>query len=169
MIGPRAIAFPLLALVVGACGPEPEDATEASLEPARLTAATLGEQVVLPTDDYLELPRYADANPETGQRLAMQCRACHSFERGGPHLIGPNLHDFFGRPVASMPGYGYSPALGEAEFIWTPEALDAWLAQPAAFLPGNRMAYAGLSEQTDRDAVIAALLRLTTATDDEAG
>ena len=128
-----------------------------------LTGATLAEQVVLPTGDYLRLPKYANADPELGQRLAMQCRACHTFERGGPHLNGPNLHGFFGRPVASAPGYAYSPALLEAEFIWTPDALDAWLAQPAAFLPGNRMAYVGLNEQTDRDAAIAALLRQTTA------
>jgi cytochrome c2 len=49
----------------------------------------------------------------------------------------------------------------EAEFLWTPAALDAWLAQPAAFLPGNRMAYAGLNDQSDRDAVIAALVKQT--------
>lgn len=169
MTGWRAIGLLLLILLLAACGePNPGDTTEdAPLEPAMLTAATLGEQVVLPTGDYLQLPRYAEADLETGQRLAMQCRACHSFDAGGPNLIGPNLHGFFGRPVASAPGYGYSPALREADFIWTPDALDAWLAQPATFLPGNRMAYAGLSDRSDRDAVIAALLRLTTATDQD--
>ena len=169
MTGPHALVILLMTLVLGACGRSKSgDASlETPLEPARMTAATLGEQVVLPTDDYLRLPRYAEADLETGQRLAMQCRACHSFDRGGPNLLGPNLHDFFGRPVASTPGYAYSPALREAEFIWTPEALDAWLAQPAAFLPGNRMAYAGLNDRADRDAVIAALLKLTRATEEE--
>jgi hypothetical protein len=51
--------------------------------------------------------------------------------------------------------------LAEADFIWTPKALDAWLAQPWAFLPGNRMSYPGLSRQSDRDAAIAEILHLT--------
>ena len=166
MTGSHAIAplaSILVLLILAACGPsKPGGATdEASLEPARLTAATLAEQVVLPTGDYLRIPKYANADPELGQRLAMQCRACHTFEDGGPHLNGPNLHGFFGRAVGSVPGYQYSPALRDAEFLWTPEALDAWLSQPAAFLPGNRMAYIGLKEQSDRDAVIATLLRQT--------
>lgn len=163
MTGSHAIAFLAFTLILVACGKSKSGSgtSEAPLEPAMLTGATLGEQVVLPTNDYLQLPKYGSADPELGQRLAMQCRACHTFERGGPHLNGPNLHGFFGRPVASAPGYTYSPALQEADFIWTPEALDAWLAQPAAFLPGNRMAYMGLNEQSDRDAVIAALLRQT--------
>lgn len=167
IIGSHAIALPVLALLLllAACGrPGQENASdESAREHAVLTAANLGEQVVLPTRDYLQLPRYANANRELGERLVMQCRACHSFQRGGPTLIGPNLHGFFGRRAGSGGGYAYSPVLREADFIWTPEALDAWLAQPAAFLPGNRMVYAGLSEQADRDAAIAALLRLTTA------
>jgi cytochrome c len=117
----------------------------------------------MPARDYLRLPKYATADAELGQRLAMQCRACHTFERAGSHVNGPNLHGFFGRAVGSAPGYAYSPALQAADFVWTPEALDAWLARPAAFLPGNRMVYAGLQDQSQRDAVVAALLRDTTA------
>lgn len=165
MTGSHAIIFLAFTLFLAACGKSKSGSatTAASLEPAMLTAATLGEQVVLPTADYLRLPKYAGADAELGQRLAMQCRACHAFERSGPNLSGPNLHGFFGRPVGAVPGYKYSTALQEAEFIWTPDALDAWLAQPAAFLPGNRMVYPGLYDQADRTAVIAALLRQTAA------
>ncbi|MEX2125159.1 MAG: hypothetical protein WD795_14805 [Woeseia sp.] len=131
-----------------------------------LTAATIGDQVVLPTADYLELPQYKNADPDDGAKLAMQCRACHSFERDGPAVAGPNLHEIFGKPVAAAPGYPYSPALTGADFIWTPHALDAWLASPAQFLPGNFMAYAGLQNAEDRDALIAALVRLTTEDSD---
>lgn len=165
MTGSNTIALLLFILIMASCGRSKSGSAtgDESLDPAMLTGATLGEQVVLPTSDYLRLPKYANADPELGERLAMQCRACHTFESGGPHLNGPNLHGFFGRPVASAARYAYSPALQEADFIWTPDALDAWLARPAAFLPGNRMAYAGLHEQSERDAVVAALLRQTTS------
>ena len=135
-------------------------AKEGESEPAYVTAETLGEQVVLPTADYLELPRYREANAEYGNSLAMQCRTCHGFERGAAGL-GPSLFGVFGRKAGSLDGYPYSPALADASFYWTPRALDAWLAQPGRFLPGNSMAYAGLRNQEDRDALIASLLRLT--------
>jgi cytochrome c len=49
-----------------------------------------------------------------------------------------------------------------ADFVWTPAALNAWLAQPGRFLPGNRMTFAGVLKQSDRDDLIAYLLGATT-------
>lgn len=128
---------------------------------APLTAATLGVQSVRPIAEYLAEPRYANAGTEQGMRLLTQCRACHTLESGAPHLLGPNLQGFFGRRAGTAPGYDYSRALAEAQFIWTPRALDAWLANPGRFLPGNAMAYAGLRQVDDRDALISVLLRQT--------
>lgn len=149
------------ALLAACGGPPSGDQDAAANDPTVITAATLGAQVVLPTADYLKLPEYANADPAYGARLAMHCRACHSFEQGGPTVSGPNLYGMFGRRAGEVDGYPYSKALAEADFIWTPEALDAWLMEPMRFLPGNRMAYPGLREQGDRNAVIAELLRLT--------
>ena len=159
----RILLFPVAALFAACSGPASDvDVQESGTNPGVLTAKTLGEQVVLPTADYLELPEYRDADPEYGARLAMQCRACHIFELDGPAVAAPNLHGIFGKPVAAATGFPYSAALASADFIWTPLALDAWLAAPQRFLPGNRMAYPGLRDADDRKALIAALLRLTT-------
>ena len=167
----RTLLFLVVAAVIAACGGPASDVDmqESDTKPGVLTAETLGEQVVLPTADYLELPEYKDADPEHGTRLAMQCRACHSFERDGPAVAGPNLHGIFGKQVAAATGFPYSPALASADFIWTPLTLDAWLAAPQQFLPGNRMAYPGLRNAADRNALIAALLRLTTDDTPEPG
>jgi len=144
-------------LGLAACGPEPGDAGEGTA----LTAATLGSETVLTAAEYLAEAPYAEADEEYGDRISMQCRACHTFERGGPNMIGPNLHGVFGRPAGSAPGFPYSKAFAEASFVWTPRALDAWLAEPARFLPGNAMAYPGLASPGDRAALIASLLRQT--------
>lgn len=159
----RTPMVPLLAAMLVACGdPVQESGTAATAEASKfLTAASLGEQVVLPTADYLKLPRYRNADLEYGRNLALQCRTCHSFEREESSPLGPNLHGLFGRRVGSLDDYSYSPAVAGADFVWTPRALDAWLASPWRFLPGNRMAYAGLPDQAARDALIAALLQLT--------
>lgn len=126
-----------------------------------LTAAMLGQQTVLTADEYLAAEPYMSANRDNGERLAHLCRACHSFAEGGVHMIGPNLHGFFGAKVGAKAGFDYSEALREADFVWTPRALDAWMAAPAEFLPGNRMTIAGIADPGDRRDVVAYLLRAT--------
>ena len=76
-------------------------------------------------------------------------------------MIGPNLFGFFGNEAAAVEGFDYSQALSEADFTWTPRALDAWLAEPSRFLPGNRMTFAGVSGESDRANLIAYLLVAT--------
>ncbi|HYC03157.1 MAG TPA: cytochrome c family protein [Azospirillaceae bacterium] len=92
-----------------------------------------------------------------GEKVFVRCKACHTVEAGGPNKVGPNLHGLFGRKTAAVEGFKYSEALQKAEFQWTPEKLDEWLTNPKAFLPGNRMAFAGIPKPEDRANLIAYL------------
>jgi cytochrome c len=148
-------------LLLVACGSESEDAGSNEESTALLSAATLGEQAVLTVADYLAQARFVRADPRNGYRQAQICKACHSLDDGGPNMIGPALYGFFGRGVGEQSGFDYSPVMANAEFVWTPRALDAWLAQPGYFLPGNRMTFAGVFKQKDRDDLIAYLLEST--------
>ncbi len=152
---------------LGSCGQGGTDAASGTTTKVMsLTAATLGEQTINSTRDYLAQDIYAGADTNRGATLSMQCRACHTLEQGGADVLGPNLFGLFGRAAGSAPNYLYSDALAAAGFIWTPRALDAWLAQPFTFLPGNRMSFPGLADGTDRNAVIAYLLKYTDANAD---
>lgn len=159
-MGRRTGIATLLMLSLGTgCGGDSGPPADAG--PALLTAATLGAQTVLASAEYLAVEPYATADRENGKRQAQICRACHSLDEGGSNMIGPNLHGFFGKPVGSVPDFSYSAAVTEADFVWTPRALDAWLIQPARFLPGNRMIFAGVADEQDRVDLIAYLLGAT--------
>ena len=162
MNGKTAAALVISSCLAAACGGgNGASSTAGEDAAAALTATTLGEQTVLAAADYLQQAPYAGADLENGQRLAQMCKACHTLADGGVHMIGPNLFGFFGTVAGSAERYAYSAALQEAGFVWTPRALDAWLARPARFLPGNRMSFPGVSSASDRADVIAYLLEAT--------
>ena len=154
-------AFMVLAFAIAACSSDqaPGDGQE---EPI-LTAATLGEQTILGTAEYLAQERYATADLEQGKLQAQVCRACHTLEAGGVHMIGPRLHGMFGSRAGKAEDFPYSQALADAGFTWTPRALDAWLAYPGRFLPGNLMSFPGVRDPAARDDLIAYLLTVTAA------
>ena len=112
---------------------------------------------------YLVEARFADADFERGELLSYACIVCHTLRPGEEHLIGPNLNGIFGRPAASAADFAYSDALQAAEIVWTPVELDAWLARPDDFVPGNLMVFAGIYSISDRTDLLAYLLRETAA------
>ena len=124
-----------------ACGSDPSSGS-----PDFPTAATLGEQQPMTVAEYQATPPYSDADLDNGARQAVACRACHTLNAGGADRVGPNLHRIFGR-----------------DFVWTPRALEAWLAAPGKFLPGNRMSFTGVSNASDRNDLVAYLLTETNA------
>ena len=152
---------------LGACGNDSQDSVSEEEGAEQLSAATLGEQTVLDVSDYLALEQYKVANSNNGDRQALICKACHSLDAGGQNMIGPALFGFFGSAAGEQAGFDYSPAMQAADFVWTPRALDAWLAQPGRFLPGNRMTFGGVASQQNRDDLIAYLLVKTTAEESE--
>lgn len=96
----------------------------------------------------------AKASAEKGQASAKQCGACHTFEKGGPNRVGPNLYDVVGRKVASHGGFSYSDALKQKGGEWTFEELSKFLHDPRADVPGTKMTFAGLKRDQQRADVI---------------
>lgn len=92
----------------------------------------------------------ASADATKGQSAAKKCAACHSFEKGGPNRVGPNLYGVVNRPKASHEGFNYSAALKGKGGEWTFEEIDKFIANPKGYVPGTIMAFAGVSSPKER-------------------
>lgn len=105
----------------------------------------------------------ASADPKKGDAIVHRvgCSVCHSLNKGGAAIVGPNLWGIVGAPHAHMPGYAYSAALKSKAGPWTYAELNEWLENPNAYAPGTKMAFPGLPNPKERADVIAYLRTLS--------
>lgn len=100
----------------------------------------------------------ASADAAAGEKVFGKCKACHKVD--GTNGTGPHLDGVVGRAVASVADFGYSDPMKAHGGNWTPEALEAFLANPKGVVPGTKMSFAGLPKVEDRANVIAYLQSL---------
>ena len=111
---------------------------------ARLGAAAQG------TPD--PMAEYA-GNPDA--EVFRACIACHTLDPDDGNRAGPTLHGIFGRRIASVPDYHYSPAFRQMDIVWTPETVSKLFELgPSKYTPGTKMPEQTISNPEDRAALI---------------
>jgi cytochrome c len=105
--------------------------------------------------------RVAAADAAMGRRQYIFCQACHTTNPGGQNKVGPNLSGIVGQSAGQVDGFVYSAALSASGLIWDLPALDSWLDNPNALVPGTTMIFGGVRDPAQRANLIAYLQQVT--------
>lgn len=117
----------------------------------------LGALAMARPEDFL-----AGFKGDRGAELFQACAACHTLTSDGGNRAGPTLHGLFGRRIASLPGYPFSPALKKLDIVWTPETVNRLFELgPQTYTPGTKMPEQTIPNAADRDALMRFLEKAT--------
>jgi cytochrome c len=105
----------------------------------------------------------ASSDVAKGEQSAKKCAACHTFNKGGPNRVGPNLWGVVERPKGTEGGFNYSAALKGKGGNWSYDDLNKFLANPKGFVQGTNMQFAGINRASERADLINYLHTLSDA------
>lgn len=97
-----------------------------------------------------------------GAEVFRACVACHTLSPDEGNKAGPTLYGIFGRRIATLPGYNFSPALKKLEIMWTPETVSKLFeVGPEHYTPGTKMPEQTIGSAEDRKALVEFLAKTT--------
>ena len=99
---------------------------------------------------------------DPGAQVFRACVACHTLTPDEGNKAGPSLAGIFGRKIATLPGYNFSPALKKMNIVWTPETVAKMFeVGPMAYTPGTKMPEQTMGSAVDRKALVEFLAKAT--------
>jgi len=105
-----------------------------------LALATFGLLTTLPA-------RAQDA--DAGKTVFNKCLPCHAIGEGAVNKVGPALNGLDGRKAGTYANYSYSEGNKKSGITWSAAEFKDYIRTPRAKIPNTKMAFAGLTNDTD--------------------
>ena len=93
----------------------------------------------------------------SGEKIFVQCKACHQIGENAKNAVGPVLNGLFGRKAGMIEGYSYSPANKNSGITWDEATFREYIRDPKAKIPGTKMTFPGLKDPKQIDDIVAYL------------
>jgi len=92
-----------------------------------------------------------------GEIVFKKCIVCHAVGETARNKQGPKLNGLFGRKAGTIEGYSYSTANSSSGVVWDESNFSTYIKNPAGFMPGTKMIFAGLGDEQEIKDLIAYL------------
>ena len=81
-----------------------------------------------------------------GEQSFNKCRPCHDVGPDAKNKLGPPLNGLDGRKAGTVEGFNYSDANKASGITWNKDTFMKYIDNPAAMVPGTRMAFSGIKD-----------------------
>lgn len=122
----------------------------------RIFILAMGAGLLFPVSAYAQ-------DAAAGEKVFVQCKACHQIGPTAKNGVGPELNGLFGRKAGSVEGYSYSAANKNSGITWDEATFREYIKNPKAKIPGTKMAFPGLKNPKQIDDVVAFLKQFDAA------
>jgi cytochrome c len=92
-----------------------------------------------------------------GEKVFVQCKACHQIGENAKNAVGPVLNGVIGRHSGTVEGYSYSAANKNSGLTWDEATFREYIKDPRAKVPGTKMVFAGVKDDQKVSDLIAYL------------
>jgi cytochrome c len=115
--------------------------------------------LVLGAGIFAIVPGYAQ-DAASGEKIFVQCKACHQIGENAKNAVGPVLNGLFGRKAGTIEGYSYSSANKNSGITWDEATFREYIKNPQGKIPGTKMTFPGLKDPKQIDDIVAYLKQL---------
>lgn len=84
-----------------------------------------------------------------GEQSFRKCLPCHAVGDGAANKVGPELNGLDGRKAGTAPNYSYSDANKNSGAVWSEATFKEYIVNPMAKMPGTKMAFPGIKNETE--------------------
>jgi len=105
---------------------------------------------------FIIIPGHAQ-DAASGEKVFLQCRACHQIGERARNAVGPVLNGLFGRKAGTIEGFSYSSANKNSGITWDEATFREYIQNPQAKVPGTKMTFPGLKDPKQIDDIVAYL------------
>jgi cytochrome c len=115
----------------------------------RMNGPTLAALLLATAALCATIPRGQAQDLKAGESSFKKCLPCHAVGEAAKNKVGPVLNGLEGRKSGTIEGYSYTAANKNSGIVWDAATFADYIKDPRAKIPGTKMIFAGIKNETE--------------------